>query len=138
MAPPIRGMSTGIEQRITAGNDFDGLAPTTTPAYDGAKRLEQWPTDTQGGLIDFEQTEVVVVTGIDIKFGGQTSWTLSRVFADATEAGWLFGTNESVLVVGGEDTHIRLLPGMKLKLVSAGASSAMTVWVYVRSESGEG
>lgn len=139
MAPPIRGVSTGIKQLITATNDFDGQLPSTTPAYDAATRLETFPTDTQGGLFDFEQTEPIVVTGVDLKLGGQTTWTLSRVHSDASEVVWLVSVPppETSVVVGGSDEQLRLLPGQKLKLVTTNATAALEATVMVRAESEE-
>ena len=139
MAPPIRGVSTGIKQVITATNDFDGTLPGTTPAYVAATRLETFPTDTAGGLFDFGQIETIVVVGVEFKLGGQVSWSLSKVHSDASEVVWL--TNalplETSVVVLGSDEQLRLLPGQKLKLVTTGASATLEATVMVRAESEE-
>jgi len=57
-----------IQQEITAGSDWDGTAPTTTPVV--ADGVKSFPTDTQGGLFEF---------GYDAGF---MLWQIERIAVD--------------------------------------------------------
>ncbi len=116
-----------IKQIITATNDFDGAAATTTPA--DADGIRVYPTDTVGGLFD-PLTEMgasgipIEVVNFQVRFGGQTSWTLSLVDV-LGEVVITSGTTETSFFYDPDSETIVLLPGQTLKLVTTGASTAM-------------
>jgi hypothetical protein len=116
-----------IEQKITATNQFDGAAPAgaVTRAYD----MERYPTGTVGGLFDFANAGPVQVKQIFIKLGGQSSWTLEMVDADAVATVVLSGTTETF--VANMTLNLFLLQGQKLKLVTVAATTAMVARVTV-------
>ncbi len=135
MPPPITSITSAIRQSIEAGSQFDGQAPLTSP--DLAGQIETFPESTQGGLFVFGHTEVIVIVQVEAKLADATDWTLSKVQEDSTEIPWQVRTAAGDLVIAGEDSYLRLLPGQKLKLVTSGATGAMSAVVYARSESGE-
>lgn len=135
MSPPIRRHSTGILQAITAGNDFDGTLPTGAGR---AGEIETFPAAAAGGLFDFGQANSVVVSGVRLFLGGQTSWDLKIVSVSGVEYTWLTGTTESSFIAAGKDIELPLLPGEKLKLTTTGASTAMEALITVRGEGSGG
>lgn len=116
-----------IEQKITATYQFNGVAPTTIKVdqYD----MERFPTDTVGGLFDFGMTKPARLEQVIVKLGGQSSWSLSLVDVDATEVVILSGTTEVQVV--NASLKLVMLEGQKLKLVTAGATTAMVARVTV-------
>ncbi len=114
-----------IEQKITAGADFDGTLPTgaTTQGND----LESFTAQAAGGLFDFAQDKPITIQQIAIVFGGQSTWSLVLVDADATELPVDDGTTETEYL--DWNIELVLLKGQKLKLVTTGASTAMRAHV---------
>lgn len=114
-----------IVQRITVGSDFDGQAPTTTPVDDDGG-IRWFPTDTQGGLFEFDGDFHTDIRQIQIDFGGQSSWSLSMT--DGVDEFLIDGgTTEAAFY----KRDVATLPkGWKLKLVTTGASAAMTAMVW--------
>lgn len=115
-----------IKQIITATNQFDGTLPGTTPADSNGVRT--YPTDTAGGLFD-PLTEMgatgipVEIVNVQVKFGGQSSWSLvlSDPDGDVTVQS---GTTEASLFYNPDEALV-LLPGQTLKLSTTGATTAM-------------
>jgi len=114
-----------IEQKITAGSQFTGAAPTTTMAR--AYDMERYPTDTVGGLVDFANPNPIQIKQIFIKFGGQASWTLKLIDVDNVKTTLLSGTNETYLA--NLTLGLILFQGQKLELVTVAATTAMVVRV---------
>jgi len=116
-----------IEQKITAASQFNG-APPVGPAvneYD----MERYPTGVVGGLFDFANANPLELKQIFVKFGGQSSWSLSLVDVDAVETVLLSGTTETFLA--NLTLGLILLQGQKLKFVTTGATTAMVARITV-------
>jgi len=121
-----------IEQKIAAGSNFDGTAPTTTRVNE--KDMERYPEDTVGGLFEFGLDRPTDLIQVMIKFGGQATWSLSLVDADDVEIVLASGTTEASFFSTtdvGPLAGLLLLEGQRLKLVTAGASTAMVARVSV-------
>lgn len=116
-----------IEQKITATNQFSGVAPATTKVIQFD--MERFPTDTVGGLFDFGLTRPARLEQIFVKLGGQSSWSLALVDVDAVEATVLSGTTEAQIV--NTSLKLVLLEGQKLKLVTTGATTAMVARITI-------
>lgn len=116
-----------LEQKITATNQFDGTAPSgaVTREYD----MERYAAQATGGLFDFANANPIQLKQIFITFGGQATWSLSLVDVDAVETVLLSGTNETFLA--NTTLNLFVLQGQKLKLVTAGATTAMVARVTV-------
>ena len=117
-----------MQQRISAGNDFDGdvpgggspLTPTLEPGW------IKYSAADEGGKFLFGQDkpQVLRILQLWIKFGGQTAWSLS-VVNGTDEVVAFSGTTETELFVFGEQAALIIPPGWFLKLVTSGASTAM-------------
>ena len=136
-----------IEQAITAGNNFGGVAPADNPDFDEDTFTLRHAAGSVGGLFNpgyygaaeagagepVSRTLEVEVCGLEIDFGGQSSWTLHVASGGgATDVLWKSGTTEGDLVAHGEDQVKLLLPGQFLKLTTVGAGSAMRARVLFR------
>lgn len=115
-----------IKQVVDAGNDFDGVAPESDPSDENGVRTYEY--DTSAGLFEFPvATQGYDIQGVQIKFGGQSTWSLSIV--DGTvEITWLSGTTDTEEVWA--DVPVTIPPGATLKLVTTGASTAMQATVF--------
>jgi hypothetical protein len=113
-----------IRQVITAGDDFNGAAPTTE--FVDTNGVRAYPTDTVGGLFDFS----VLNTDLPISIR-----TVQLFLADATS--WQIDIGDSsgdISVASGvgdatalymPDGDLTLAPGQTLKVETSGASAAM-------------
>lgn len=114
-----------VKHNISAGANFNGLVPSTVPVItDGVK---EYPADAQGGLFEFGLDGPIGIAEVLVKFGGQTSWTL-YVNDPTADLPVQSGTTETGLVYLPA-ADLVLMPGQKLKLVTAGASAVM--WAAV-------
>lgn len=111
-----------IQQRISAGNNFDGTLPTTTPA--GIKDINRFPEDAVGGLFDFGITEPHWISSIEIILGGQTSWTIHKKDSDGDEILLWQGTDEANFVTCSCD-KMQIVEEETLLLRTVGAATAM-------------
>lgn len=116
-----------IQQKIAALSQFNGAAPAAAAVQ--GNDMEAHPAGTVGGLFNFGNSDPVQVKQIFIKFGGQSSWSLALVDVDAVETTLLSGTNETFLA--NLTLGLILLQGQKLKLVTSGATTAMTARITV-------
>ena len=128
-------MPFAIKHQITAGSQFDGQVPSTTPAEENG--VVVYPTDTQGGLFEFGMDAVpVALFEVMVKLGGQTSWTL-KIIDGSTAFDLASGTTEAQYLYRPDEPVI-LLPGQKVELKTVGASAAMwATAVYSRAAIGE-
>lgn len=142
MAPviPRHDRPVAIRHQLKASNDFDGGAPA-----DGATPLvptiqnDTWNygDGTHGGLFDpyadpltFQKRDSLIIAGVELKLGGQSTWSLSLVDPFGTETVIVKGTNETSVVYGIHSLgEIVILWSSKLKLVTTGASAAMVATV---------
>lgn len=60
-----------IEQRISAGNDWDGTPPSTEPSF-ATKGVKAFPEDDHGGLFEWDFTSffLMEIQQINIDFAG--------------------------------------------------------------------
>lgn len=132
---------SAIRQRIKAGSQFTGAAPADggsplTPTF--ANDTFKFDPGTAGGLFDhssdlyaYEKPEALLVVAIEIQFGGQASWTLTKEDVDGNIVTLFSGTNEASFVrgIGADELPLVLLWGDKLKLATVGATTAMTAYI---------
>jgi len=119
-------MPVGIQQRITAGSQFNGAASTSAQTV--ANGMTKFATDTKGGLFNFEQNEPIVVHHLIANFGTSIAHQVFIVNLDAAGA---VIAGESLLIASGTATFISLIPqvvlGVKqaIQLTTTGATLAM-------------
>ncbi len=120
-----------IRQLCTAGQQFTGAAPGTTPAWAGD--VYAFPTSATAGLIDpsavvYEGNKgaALRVLELALRMGSPTSWIIEHIDSGGNETVWLAGTTETDILATGDDCP-DILPGDTLKLVTAGASTAQHV-----------
>lgn len=118
-----------IEQKITAGNQFDGTAPPGTLIR--LNDIEGYPAAANGGLIDFANPNPIQIQQTFIKLGGQASWHLDLIDADGIATPVLSGTVEAF--VANTTMNLIILQGQKLKLFTVGATLAMVARITVKS-----
>jgi hypothetical protein len=111
-----------IQQRISAGNNFDGTLPSTTPV--STKDIKRFPVDAAGGLFDFAITSPHWISAIEFIGGGQTSWTIHKKDSDGDEVLLWQGTDEANFVTCACD-KMQIYEEEKLLLRTVGASTAM-------------
>lgn len=117
-----------IEQRISAGNQFDGTAPSGDAVL--GTDLEQYPEEAAGGLFDFGLDNPAEIHHIELKLGGQTSWSLSKRDKDGVDVILWAGTTETAFVTLAED-RMPILEDQKLVLVTTGATAAMKARISI-------
>ena len=110
-----------IEQKIAAGSQFDGTAPTTTPAT--GNDMLSYPEDTVGGLFDFGNTSPILIHQIAVRLGSQSAWTIEIEDVDGIAVEVASGTNESSLLL--TDLDLIVLQGQKLLIKTTGATDPM-------------
>ena len=121
--------STGIQQRVTAGNKFDGTLPPgdTTDAGDpDANGLCKYDPAGAGGLFVWNCNEPIIVTQLHCDLGGSADATVSIVNLDDTGTPI---TGEEIIIYMGtsirylalDETHFRavLLKNQALKLTTS-------------------
>lgn len=66
-----------IEQRISAGNDWDGTAPSTEPVF--TKGIKAFPEDDHGGLFEYDFTSffLMEIQQINVYFNGVAAKSVS-------------------------------------------------------------
>lgn len=137
MAPPntspIRHFA--IRQLCTAGQQFTGGSPGTTPVWKHGNTVYEYPTSASAGLIDPSAANYppgnstpLRVEEFVMSMGSPSSWSVYQVDASGAEILWISGTTETSVQYQYPDTP-RLLPGEKLKVVTVGASTAQRVQV---------
>lgn len=125
------GKVIAIKQTVSAGNNFTGVAPTTTPVLSG--NVYTYPVDTQGGLFDPENSaNTLILAGILLDLADQSSWKIELVDNDANPVVLFSGTTEDEFVVTS-DTVVNILPGETLKLTTVGATAEIIATVKFRN-----
>lgn len=128
-----------IEQRITAGNDWNGAEPTTTPTFPGISGTNQptgvkiYPTDTVGGLFlfDFNSVWLMEIQQIMVDFNsvGTKSIVIRQTGApdilifDSTDP-----LETNILITD----RFQVTPDASLAIVSTSAANAMFARVIAR------
>lgn len=120
-----------IKQVITAGGNFNGTDPGTTPVLSG--NVYTYPGAAAGGLFNPENSKSVLrVVGIELELGTQSSWSLDLVDNDANGVTLYAGTTESEFFVTAAELAL-LLPGETLSLTSVGATGALSATIKFRN-----
>ncbi len=118
-------------QQITAGNQFDGTAPSGSPSASNGKTV--FPAGTAGGLFDLPPTDPGHLMGVALYADGTNdldggTWTISRVTAEGDEFVLFEGTTEHEFVSDASQRRL-MLPGEKIKVVTTGMSVDMRCMV---------
>ncbi len=108
-----------FQQIVSAGNNFDGTDPGTTPVVNSAFE-KSWPIATHGGLFDFAQRGPVLVD-VQLILGGQSTWSLSLVHSTGAELVLWSGTNETSFATLESDRTL-MLAGQTLKFRTTGTT----------------
>ena len=138
-------ISSVIEQKIAAGEDFDGTEPALTgtlfvPYCESADNIYRMKHPTipatdegdAGGLFAFAQDQVLVIEQILADLGTSLAWSISLVTAAGDVPLWAATSRYITLI--NMDVKARLVRGESLKLVTAGGTVAMWARVYARHE----
>lgn len=119
-----------VEQRISAGNDFDGTLPTGIVLRKFS--LEAYPVEAAGGLFDLGLKDPVFVRTVELKLGGQTAWTVHKRDLAGDEILILCGTNETDFITTQCESFI-LTAKQSLVVRTTGATAALLCRVSVQS-----
>lgn len=121
-----------IEQRISAGNDWNGALPSTTPDF-SAKGVKAFPEDAVGGLFQWAFTSYFLkeVQEIRVNFNGVANKSIVIRKTGAPDILIFSSTNplESNILITDK---FQLAPDEDLVIVSAGAATAMYARVIAR------
>jgi len=121
-----------VEQRITAGSNWNGVAPSTIPAI--ADGVKAYPTDTIGGLFDFgfgAEFDLWEVQRIAVDFNGVATkgiYIRKSGAPDIPVYTSTLGTEVKVLITD----KIILAADETLVITSVGAATAMYARVTAR------
>jgi len=111
-----------IQQRVSAGSDFDGTLPATTPG--ATKDIKRFPVDVAGGLFDFGITGPHIINSIEMILSGQTSWTIHKKDSDGDEILLWAGTIETDVVTLSAD-RMAIYEDETILVRTVGATGAM-------------
>lgn len=110
-----------IQQKISAGNNFDGTLPTTTPTYE--QDIMRFPVHTAGGLFEFDRTGPHEIRSIELILGGQSAWSISKEDSEGDEIVILSGTTEVSIITTVDRTVI--YEAEKILVRTTGATGAL-------------
>lgn len=111
-----------IQQKISAGDNFNKTAPVTTPTY--SKDLKRYPVGATGGLFDFEQNSPHEIRSIELILGGQSAWSISKVDSEGDELVIFSGTTETKFIKTGRDIAL-LYDSENISISTTGATGAL-------------
>lgn len=123
-----------IEQRITAGNDWDGTVPSTTPDF-AIKGVKKFPTDVAGGLFEFDFTAffLMEVQQISVVFAGVgTKSIVIRGPGGVADDFEIFKSTDPLEVNILITDKFQLSPDENIVILSTGAANAMFARVIGR------
>lgn len=121
---------TAQRQIVSIGNQFTGVAPGG--AATTSSGMTTYAANASGGLFDLDLATPAQLVGFELIDGGQSSWTLRRVYADASVGPILYsGTTGDAVTNAGQD-DVWLTPGQKLKLETTGATTEISAAIYYR------
>lgn len=117
-----------IEQRVHSGHDFDG----TEPAGEPVRRfgIQAFPIQNAGGLFDFDIVQPHYIRCIELKLGGQSSWTVYKRDLGGTELLLCTGTNETDFVTVEAESML-ITPGQVLLVRTFGAGVPLMARITV-------
>ena len=144
----IQATATCIEQRIKAGSQFTGEAPSLAGAAfapyfdteDCVARYKQATDPTKiegdkGGLFTWDAAYPACVEGIMADFGGAVTWTVSVVTRTGDVIQVATGSS-SRYIMRTEYERFYMFRGDKLKIVTSGGTLAMVARVILSLDSG--
>lgn len=121
-----------VEQRISAGNDWDGTTPSTTPSY-ATKGVKVFPEDDQGGLFewDFASFFLMEIQQINVDFNGAGTKSVVIRRASGPDVQIFNSTNpaESNILITDK---FQLASDENLVIISTGAANAMYARIIAR------
>lgn len=132
MAGPQNPPFVVIEQRISAGNNWDGSAPGTTPNYD-TPGVKAFPEDDAGGLFEFDFSSffLMEIQQINVDFGGVGTKSISIRRPSGPDVP-VFSSTDPLEVTVLITDKFQLASDEKLVIVSVGAIAAMYARVIAR------
>jgi len=114
-----------IEQRISAGNDWNGTVPPTDPDY-STVGVKKYPVAAQGGLFEFEFTNyfLMEIQQINVEFGGVGTKSIVIRSTGAPDIEIFKSTDplETNILIA---CKFQLASDEKIAIVSSGAASDM-------------
>lgn len=119
-----------MEQRITAGSDFDGAIPDGDVILGDS--LEAYPEGITGGLFDLNLSEPVFVRSVELKLGGQTAWTVHKKDRDGAELLILCGADDTDFLTTACDSFV-MTAKQSLVVRTTGATSSLVCRVSVQA-----
>lgn len=125
MTEPI----TTIEQRIAAGNPWNGAVPTTTPVDDD-QGLRKFPVDVVGGLFTFDFVgpddiyDQCLIERILVDFGTSVTGQVYIVNRDAIPRQVLIATVGGGVYQMHAGVRLTLAWDERIQLISIGAPAA--------------
>jgi hypothetical protein len=127
LLPVQTSESVAVEHKITAGNQFAGVAPAG--AQTSANYTTKYAASAAGGLFWFENIKPMVVHTVRANFGSSVAHTVSVVNVDAAGAE-VVGENVQLLSATAQHlnlapTRLTLFPGQAIKITTTGATLAM-------------
>lgn len=125
------GGITAIEQRVLAGSNFDGTMPAGQHLYRHDIQIWRDP-QTAGGLFDFKITEPYIVRSIELKLGGQTSWTVHKTDTHGTELLICCGTDETDFLTTEGESFI-ISEKQTLIVRTTGATAALLARISIQT-----
>jgi hypothetical protein len=123
-----------IEQRIQAGNDWDGTVPTSTPDF-STKGVKRYPAAVAGGKFAFDFTAffLMEIQQIAVNFNGVGSKSIViRGPGGAADDIEIFKSSDPLEVNILITDKFQLAPDENLVILSTGAANAMFARVIGR------
>lgn len=121
-----------IEQRISAGNDWDGSEPTTEPDF-SLPGVKVYPEDAQGGLFTFDFTSyfLIEVQQIQVEFAGVGTKSIV-IRRDGGPDILVFGSTDPLETNVLITDKFQLAQDERIAIESTGAAGAMYARVIAR------
>jgi regulatory protein YycH of two-component signal transduction system YycFG len=122
-----------IEQKITAGSQWTGETPDTTPVDELG--IRKFPTDVKGGLFSFDfatesgSFESYVIDQIMIDFADATSVEVAIINSESTPDVFVLSTTVGEYL---RVDPIRLTWDERIRITSVGATAKMYARVMAR------
>jgi hypothetical protein len=121
-----------VEQRIAAGSDWNGVAPTTKPNY-STKGVKVFPEDIVGGLFAFDYTSFFLteVQQINVDFAGAGTKSIVIRRASGPDVSIFESTDplESNILITDK---FQLATDESIAIISTGAAAAMYARIIAR------
>lgn len=121
-----------IEQRISAGNDWDGSAPSTVPSY-ATKGVKAFPEDDGGGLFEWEFSSffLMEIQQINVSFGDAAEKSISIRRPSGPDVAIFSSSDPAEAIILITDKY-QLASDEHIVIVSSGATEAMYARIIAR------